>query len=88
MSYTVVVTEEVEEKLDKKYSDRRDEFASQIDKLEDFPEKRGKPLGGRLHGVWQIRFGRGDRIWYKIDEGDETVTVINLLSKKEAEERY
>lgn len=88
MSYKVEVTEEVEKKLKKEYRDRQEEFAAQIDKLEEFPERYGKPLGGKLHGIWQLRFGQGDRIWYEIDEDGDVVTVVNVLSKKEAERRY
>jgi len=44
MTYEIIVTEDVVEKLEKDYRNRKDEFGSQIDKLEDFPDKRGKPL--------------------------------------------
>lgn len=57
MSYEVKVTETVIEKLDNSYRDRRGEFAGQIDKLEKYPDKYGKPLSGNLHGIWQLKFG-------------------------------
>jgi len=88
MSYEIIVAEEVEEKLNGKYRDRQEEFAGQIGKLNDFPDRYGKPLSGKLHGVWQLKFGKGDRIWYRIDDEENKVYVINLLSKKEAERRY
>ena len=88
MSFDIEVVDQVVEKLEDTYRDRKEEFGSQIDKLEDFPKKHGKPLSGKLHGIWQLKFGRGDRIWYTVDENEEKVSVINLLSKKEAEKRY
>jgi mRNA-degrading endonuclease RelE of RelBE toxin-antitoxin system len=88
MTYEIIVTEDVVEKLEKDYRNRKDEFGSQIDKLEDFPDKRGKPLSGKLHGIWQLRFGNSDRIWYRIDEENKQVQVINILSKKQAKRKY
>ncbi len=61
------------------------EILKQIDKLEEHPDKYGKPLGGRLSGIWQLRSGKY-RIWYTIE--GYMVYVRAIKHKKKAEGNY
>lgn len=88
MSYDVLIPENVEEDLEDLDKTIRKDFASQIDKLESYPKKYGKPLKGRLHGYWQLRFSDKYRIWYTVDEDTGEVTVEAVKHKEEAEKRY
>ncbi|MFB6200016.1 MAG: type II toxin-antitoxin system RelE/ParE family toxin [Candidatus Nanohaloarchaea archaeon] len=88
MGYSVKLTETAKEKLEELDNSKQEEFASQIDKLEDFPKKYGKPLKGRLHGYWQLRFSQKYRIWYTVSDEDEKVVVEAIYHKDEAQKRY
>ncbi len=66
--------------------DRKEWLAHVIDRVEQNP-KFGKPLGGRLYGIWQLRMDPF-RIWYEIDDENRKVTFKVILHKKEAERAY
>lgn len=74
--------------MKKKHKDKRRQFSKQIDKLREYPDKYGKLLGGRLHDYWQIRFADKFRIWYTIDEEEQTVTIEAIKHKDEAKKYY
>ncbi|MDY6777571.1 MAG: type II toxin-antitoxin system RelE/ParE family toxin [Candidatus Nanohaloarchaea archaeon] len=86
--YTVVTTETFDKAMKKHHKNRKEELAAVKRKLEQYPAKYGKPLRGSLHGTWQIRFGDSFRIWYEIDEEEQTVTLKAVYHKDEARERY
>lgn len=88
MSYTVFIPENVEKELQGMDKTKQEDFASQIDKLESYPKKYGKPLKGRLHGYWQLRFADKYRTWYTVDEGEQKVTVEAVKHKDDAVKDY
>ncbi len=47
----------------------------------------GKPLRGRLHGIWQIGIGPF-RVWYEINHVNRVVILKAILYKDEAIRRY
>lgn len=85
MSYEVKIKVPAEEELKKLDSDKQDEILKQMEKLENYPDKYGKPLRGNLSGLWQLRSGKY-RIWYTIE--DETVFVRAVKHKEDAKEYY
>jgi len=85
MSYEVRIKESAEKKIKDLDSDKRAEIFSQMEKLEDFPEKYGKPLRGSLSGLWQLRSGKY-RIWYTVEE--EVVEVRAVKHREDAGDHY
>ena len=61
MPYTVMMTETFEKEFSSHHRDRKDLLRKIIRKLEEEPQS-GKPLRGKLHGLWQLRSGPF-RIW-------------------------
>jgi mRNA-degrading endonuclease RelE of RelBE toxin-antitoxin system len=88
MGFRVELTKTVERELDKFEKSRKKIFYRRLKKLEDFPDMHGKPLKGRLGGLWQIRFLDKYRIWYSIDWKNKIVTIKAVKHKKEAERGY
>jgi len=88
VSYTVLSTESFDKTIKKNHRDRKEELQKIKKKLQKYPERYGKPLYGRLHGLWQIRLGDSFRIWYEIDKGNKTVVLKNVHHKDEAQRRY
>jgi mRNA-degrading endonuclease RelE of RelBE toxin-antitoxin system len=82
------LTQTATEELESLDNSKQEEFAAQINKLEDFPKKYGKPLRGKLHGYWQLRFADKYRIWYTVDEDESQVVVEAIKHKDEAREFY
>ncbi|QGA80205.1 type II toxin-antitoxin system RelE family toxin [Candidatus Nanohalobium constans] len=85
MGFSVGVKESAEEEIKNLDGDKQTEIFAQLEKLEDFPKKYGKPLRGQLNGLWQLRSGKY-RIWYTIE--DETVEVRAVKHKEDAKEHY
>ena len=88
MSYIVESTETFDREFKKKHRDKKHYLENIISKLEKYPEKYGKPLRGRLHGIWQTRLGDNFRIWYEINDIEKRVTLKAVLHKDEAERKY
>jgi mRNA-degrading endonuclease RelE of RelBE toxin-antitoxin system len=88
MDFRVELTRTVEKELDRFDKHRKSIFYKRLKKLENFPDMRGKPLRGRLSGLWQIEFLDKYRIWYSIDRENGIVTIEAVKHKKEAERRY
>lgn len=65
-------------KLDKKY---QKVVGKAIDRLAENP-KLGKPLKGKLKGVWRLRFSRY-RILYEIQNKKLIVIVFEVKHRKE-----
>jgi mRNA-degrading endonuclease RelE of RelBE toxin-antitoxin system len=86
--YEVRLTQTATEELEGLDNSKQEEFAAQIDKLEDFPKKYGKPLKGQLHGYWQLRFADKYRIWYTVDEDEGKVVVEAIKHKDDARKLY
>ncbi len=84
MAYTVELTNDFEKEFNKHHRDRKEWLQHIIERLEQNPEF-GKPLRGRLYGIWQLRMDPF-RVWYEIDGKKVIIKVI--LHKKEAERRY
>lgn len=83
----IVETTEFFDKSFKKYKGSRKHLESIKTKLSLYPDRYGKPLSGRLHGVWQERMGPF-RIWYTIDADKQKVFLIDFKHKDEAKKRY
>lgn len=64
MDYAVETTETFEREF-KKHRNKIEWLKKIRERLQEFPEY-GKPLKGRLHGIWQIRI-ESFRIWYEIN---------------------
>ena len=86
MPYTVMMTETFEKEFSSHHRDRKELLRKIIGKLEEEPQS-GKPLRGKLHGLWQLRSGPF-RIWYEINEKEKTVTLRAVLHKDEARKFY
>ena len=86
MPYFVQTTETFDKEVKKKHRDRKEWLASIIEKLRENPQ-HGKPLTGRLHGIWQVRMGPF-RIWYEINDIEKIVIMKAILHKDGAIERY
>ena len=56
MSYTVESTETFEKKFSKNHKDKKEWLKRMVERLEQEPQL-GKPLRGKLHGLWQLRIG-------------------------------
>lgn len=85
MSYTVEIKESAEEEIKNLDNSKRQDIIGQLEKLEEYPEKYGKPLKGRLNGLWQLRSG-DFRIWYTVE--DQKVLVNAVKHKKNAKDYY
>ena len=85
MGYRVEVKESAEEEIKSLDNSKQEEIISQLNKLEDHPEKYGKPLRGQLNGLWQLRSGKY-RICYTVEE--EIVEVRAVKHKDDAKEHY
>jgi len=57
-----------------------------VEKLEHEPQF-GKPLRGKLHGIWQLRIGTF-RVWYEISYKVMKVILRAILHKDEAKKFY
>lgn len=86
MAYTVESTDTFEREFTKHHRDKKEWLKRMIERLEQDPEF-GKPLRGRLHGIWQLRIDPF-RIWYEIDDRNKKVKLKAILHKKEAERLY
>lgn len=85
MGFEVEIKESAEQQIKDLDKSKREEIISQMEKLEDYPEKYGKPLRGRLNGLWQLRSGKY-RIWYTVE--DAKVIVRAVKHKKDAKRDY
>ncbi len=86
MSYTVESTEAFEKEFSKNHRDKKEWLQHIAERLEQEPQS-GKPLRGKLHGLWQLRMG-SFRVWYEINEEEKKVTLRAILHKDEAKKFY
>ena len=86
MSYAVETTEIFDKEFEK-HKGNREQLESIKVKLSQYPNKYGKPLSGRLHGIWQERMGPF-RVWYVIEESNKRVVLIAFKHKDEAKHMY
>ncbi|HVB74351.1 MAG TPA: type II toxin-antitoxin system RelE/ParE family toxin [Ktedonobacteraceae bacterium] len=71
-------------------SDRRiqESIQKRINRLEDEPEKQGKPMRDELSGFRSIRaVGQRYRIIYKVEEAQVTVVVVTLGIRKDGDKK-
>lgn len=86
MSYTVESTETFEKEFSRNHKDKKEWLLRTTERLEQEPQS-GKPLRGKLHGLWQLRIGPF-RVWYEINEKQKKVTLRAILHKDEAKKYY
>ncbi len=86
MVYTVETTEDFDREFKKKHKDKSEWLEKVKEKLKGNPES-GKPLKGRLYGIWQIRIGPF-RLWYEINDFEKRVVLKTIIHKDDAEEHY
>lgn len=86
MIYTVETTETFEREFRKKHRDKIEWLKKIKEKLQSFPEY-GKPLKGRLYGIWQLRI-ESFRVWYEINHIEKKVILRAILHKDEAVQNY
>ena len=86
MSYTVETPDAFEKEFAKRHKDKAEWLQKIIERLEQNPEY-GKPLEGRLHGIWQLKTGPF-RLWYEINDKEKKVILRAFLHKKEAVRNY
>lgn len=85
MGYKVEISESAQDKIQDLDNSKKQEILAQLEKLEKYPKKYGKPLRGRLNGLWQLRSGKY-RIWYTVE--DEKVDVRAVKHKEDAKDSY
>ena len=56
MSYTVESTEAFKKESSRNHKDKKEWLQHMVKRLEKEPQL-GKPLRGKLHGLWQLRIG-------------------------------
>lgn len=86
MPYIVETTETFEKEFNRNHKDKKEWLLRMIDRLEKDPQS-GKPLRGKLHGLWQLRTGPF-RVWYEINEQEKRVTLRAILHKDDAKKNY
>lgn len=86
MRYTVESTEAFEKEFTRNHKDKKEWLLRMTERLEQEPQS-GKPLRGKLHGLWQLRIGPF-RVWYEISEEQKKVTLRAILHKDEAKKYY
>jgi mRNA interferase RelE/StbE len=86
VTYVVESTEAFEKEFSRNHKDKKEWLLRMIVKLEKDPQS-GKPLRGKLHGLWQFRTGPF-RIWYEINEKEKKVTLRAILHKNDAKKNY
>ena len=86
MAYIIETTETFDREFTKKHRDKVDWLIKIKEKLQNNPED-GKPLRGRLHGIWQIKIG-SFRLWYEINHTEKIVILKAILHKDEAVRHY
>ena len=82
MSYKILLSPKANdflEKLDKKDKER---MKDKLEKLRDNPEL-GKPLTGKLAGLWSLRTGYY-RALYQIRHGELLILVLRIKHRKDA----
>ncbi len=82
MAYAVETTEDFDKEFKKKHKDKVEWLEKIKERLRDCPED-GKPLKGRLYGIWQIRIGPF-RLWYEINDMEKKVILKTILHKDKA----
>ncbi|MBU0898191.1 MAG: type II toxin-antitoxin system RelE/ParE family toxin [Nanoarchaeota archaeon] len=84
MVYRIDITETAQKEIFKKLEpfliERLDK---RIKKLEDEPKIYGKPLKRPLIGIWEIRFEKRWRVWYKINDDQKLVEIVGFKHKDE-----
>lgn len=86
MIYEVETTETFEREFRKKHRDKAEWLKKIKERLQIIPEY-GKPLKGRLCGVWQIRIGHF-RVWYEINHSEKKAILQAILHKDDAVHNY
>ena len=81
MTFKIRIKEPAERWLRKYDPEIQKRFAAKIRKLEQNPDKHGKPLRGSLHGYWELYFENKFRILYTIDIKEQTVTIEAIKHK-------
>ena len=84
MTYKLEVTETAQKEIYSKLESHLiDRLNKRIKKLEFEPKIFGKPLKGPLAGIWEIRFEKRWRIWYKVGDSQQLVEIIGFKHKDE-----
>lgn len=83
MEIFIKITEPAERRLMKFDKEIQRRFANKIRKLRDNPDVHGKPLRGKLHGYWELKFENKFRILYTINSQEKTVTIEAVKHKDE-----
>ncbi|ODS38408.1 MAG: hypothetical protein A7316_08020 [Candidatus Altiarchaeales archaeon WOR_SM1_86-2] len=82
--YKIDITKEAEKWMDKKLNNEQlRRFANKLKKIENFPDKYGKPLRSPLTGIWEIYFEKKFRVLYEIDYESKIVKIITIKHKDE-----
>ena len=86
MSYAVESLESFEKNFSENHKNKKKWLKYMVERLEQEPQS-GKPLRGKLHGLWQLRIGPF-RVWYEINKEQKKVTLRAILHKDEAKKYY
>ena len=86
MSYKIELAETFAKEFSRNHKDKKEWLERMIERLEKDPQS-GKPLRGKLHGLWQLRTGPF-RVWYEINEEEKRVTLRAILHKDDAKKNY
>lgn len=79
MTCIVESTEAFEKEFSRNHKDKKEWLLRMSERLEQEPQS-GKPLRGKLHGLWQLRMG-SFRVWYEINEEEKKVTLRAIFTR-------
>jgi len=83
MGYDIKIQPTAEKRLREFDKEMQRRFFNKIEKLKDYPDVYGKPLGNILKGKWELRFEKRWRIIFVIDEVKNLVEIEAILHKDE-----
>jgi len=81
--YQLKISEPADKWLDKFNKETLKRFYRKIDKLKTFPDVHGKPLRSPFRGIWELRFEKRWRVYYRIYYQERIVRIICLEHKDE-----
>jgi len=82
--YRIEITETAQKKINKRSEPfLRKRLNQRVKKLENDPKIHRKSLRGPLAGIWEIRFERRWRMWYRVYDKQKLIEISAFKRKDE-----